>query len=256
MTPAESINSPLVPHKEGELNHTEGIDSTDSTAYEDAKSEGISELLLGTEPSDSRLKGSRTEMSDNLVYNDNGVLTLVEMESSKRIRRKYGLMEDILDDAKSMAGSVMTLLDETCSPRLRSKRYRNPEQECIIVHHTLQMMIKAFLNEMISGGLVEDGHPLLEPFIGALEIVLHHGWRGQEPQHLFGRTFKLWDLIKKIGKWTKVAESTLSIENIRNMASLKTSTSRIRVWIRLAMMNKSFASDLFLLVNHEGPLLS
>jgi hypothetical protein len=157
-----------------------------------------------------------------------------EVNTSKRIRKKYGL--DCPTDDSSIC-------------QRQSATGRDYTQEITTLHSTLQLLTRRFLEELVSGGTVENEHPLLEPFLAVLEIMLHHGWRGG----VFLSRINIWSLVKRVGK---SGASKNAVDNVRHFTSLKGSAGKLRAWIRLAMMNKCFTTDLTHLIDCEGSLIS
>lgn len=194
--------------------------------------------------------------SESTSTSNHSNLSPSELEFSKRIRRKYGVKEC------SPSPSLSSHTTELAHPSYRTGGrgggdlgHRNPPEEVAIIFSTMQSIARRFLEEELSGEGVENEHALLEPFLAVLEIALHHGWRGTAEPTIFGRKISVWEFIKRLSKWTKSVASQAVIENVRQFSTLRTSAAKVRAWIRLAIMNKSFSPDLALLNSNENALL-
>jgi hypothetical protein len=197
---------------------TEELAHSQGSVYQDARSDmemfeqGLDKILATVEL-------STTELSPS------------EVDTSRKIRKKYGLEELCHTDDSSV-----------CLSR-QSSSGRDHVQEISILHSTLHLLTRRFLEELVSGGTVENEHPLLEPFLAVLEVMLWHGWRSS----FLGRK-SIWGLVRRTGSG--------AVENVRQWEGLKGSAGRVRAWIRLTMMNKTLATDLTHLINSEGSLIA
>lgn len=169
-------------------------------------------------------------------------LTPSELDTSQRIRRKYGL--------PSMGFDNEIAIDNMPDSTTLSLTSSNPTHQIRIITETLQVLVTGLMEELVEGGVVESEHPWLEPFLSTLEVILWHGF--QRPD----RVDNLWScLIKgKVSKRNKV--SSTAVENVNHFSMLKTPFSRIRAWLRLALMSKCLAADLAFLLDHYQTLIS
>ncbi|PJF17645.1 hypothetical protein PSACC_02539 [Paramicrosporidium saccamoebae] len=197
---------------------TEELAHSQGSIYQDARSDmeifekGLDKIL-------STVDLSTTELSP------------AEVDTSRKIRKKYGLEELCQTDDSSI-----------CLSR-HSSSGRDHGQEIAILHSTLHLLTRRFLEELVSGGTVENEHPLLEPFLAVLEVMLWHGWQGS----FLGRR-SIWGLVRRTNSG--------AVENVRQWEGLKSSAGRVRAWIRLTIMNKTLATDLTHLINSEGALIA
>lgn len=207
--------------------------NSQASLFEDARSD-IDELLL------RGLDQILSKVSDDASA---ATLSPTEMESSKKIRKKYGLEEFCGTDNDSIC---LSRVSATSSGR-------DYGYEVSIIYSSAQLIIRKFLDELVSGGTVENEHPLLEPYLAMVEIMLHHGWRRDSGLFAKGRG-TLWELIRRVGR--RGGASATAMENVRHFSSLKNSSARLRAWIRLAMIGKTLATDLTFLIDNEGHLIT
>lgn len=251
--------------------------SQPGASFEDALSEGIEELLEhGPERQagqgrrvreGARFESFTTDMDGLLAAISDGlptptshqqlvsatiVLSASELDSSRKVRKKYGVCDECDERTVGAAGSSNA---RTSEPARETPNGRNPSREIIIIQETMQDLVGLFQEELVSGGTVEDGHPLLPPFLALIELALQHGWRSAPPS-LFARPIRLWELIRRVERWSRVPEARMAIENIAQLTLLRKSSARVKAWIRLAIMGKTLAPDLTLLLNNEGPFIA
>ena len=247
---------------------------THNTCFEDAHSEGIDDLVLdltrgmtATLTVEDSYKGpliahanananananasTNTSPSPPMNNTTSTLLSASEMESSRRVRKKYGLEDDyapsIFSTNDGPAGSIANF-------PLHEKG--NHVQEVAILYGTMQILSQRLASELIESGSCDESHPLLTPFLALVETALHHGWRGLGTG-VFSRPFRLWDLLKRTERLSRARDTKMNIENVRNFSSLTRSAARVRAWIRLALMNKRLAADLTLLITNEGSLIA
>jgi hypothetical protein len=207
---------------------------SETSLFEDANSDSIT--LDDTPITDSFFAGL-----DNIIDEATplSALSANEMESSRRIRKKYGLDEPTASIRSSFSqGEIL-------------RRGRNYEREVQLLFETMQLVVRRFLEDMVSGGTVENEHPLLQPLLALIELSLYHGWRGDGSLFI---PMSLWDFLIKAQKWSKSAASRMVMENVKQFGLR--GSARIRAWIRLALMNRSLINDLTLLLSSESSLIS
>lgn len=155
-------------------------------------------------------------------------LTPHELESSKQVRRKYGIG------------------DELHTEYIHEFRGEQDLHSQVILN-TLQKIVNAFLERLVDGCVIENENKFLEPLLVTIEIALWHGWNRKG---LFGGK-TIWDLIVTVSKKHGVSWWT-AIENVQHFSTLRNPTTRIRAWIRIALMNKSLSPCLNFLISHQG----
>jgi hypothetical protein len=153
-------------------------------------------------------------------------LSASDLEYSMLIRQRYGLVK----------GDLIELKEGIVS---------NGEEWSILLTN-LDKICKRILDDLIMGrgGCVEEGHVLLMPILSLLEVILLH--RFKKNQHeLWGSIQKSTDKIEDRDE--KELLSSV-IENVKAFTLLRTGMAKMRVWIRLSLMNKSFPT----FINHLG----
>lgn len=248
----ESLNSSPKSHG---TQGTHGTHETHGTLFEDAHSEGLDDLaremaaIVHVEETSPAATGVAPLSNPPTASTP---LSVSEMESSRRIRKKYGLDDDY---APSVLSSADGNEGGSFSNHPPTQGRSSHAQEIAIIQATMQLLVQHLSNGLVDVGSVDETHPLLAPFLALIEIALHHGWRGIETG-VFSRPFRLWDLLKRTERHSRARDTKLNIENVRNFSSLTRSSARVRAWIRLALMNKRLAADLTLLITNEGSLFA
>lgn len=262
--------------------------SQPGASFEDALSEGIEELLeYGPERQveeeeeggggrrrgreGTRYESFTTDMDGLLAAISDGlptptshhqlaaatiVLSASELDSSRKVRKKYGVCDECEEGVVATVTTGSSSHSSRVSePTREAPDGRSPSRESMIIQETMQDLVGLFQEELVSGGTVEDGHPLLSPFLALIELALQHGWRSAPPS-LFARPIRLWELIRRVERWSRIPEARMAIENIAQLTLLRKSSSRVKAWIRLAIMGKTLAPDLTLLLNNEGSFIA
>lgn len=203
-------------------------------------------------------------------------LSASELDTSERIRKKYGL--------------------KTPTSLLFPSSAVAPEDELVMdaLMRTMQQLARQFMIEGYSSpladGIVEEAHALLPVLLATMEIALWHGIgvggaltngsslslsnitsttivapssfsssstgsTGVSPS-LFKRAAlrSPWDLLLRL-KGKDMAASQ-ALENVRQFSSLRTASARIRAWLRVTLMNKTLAPDLSHLLTHYSSLIA
>ncbi len=179
-----------------------------------------------------------------------------------KVRQKYGLGSSMgssdgsvvhsLSHSKSYEEIFMSVDDHlTNFAEGDGGKKRAYGKEVATILAILQRLARKIIDELVVAGLtMETEHPLLDPLCRIIEIALYHGLR-----HRWGRRNGLWGLLEKIPYYTSSSASVSAIENVKQFASLKSGSSKIRAWIMLALMNKCLGADLELLSEVEGRLI-
>lgn len=229
------------------------MNPSSSMIFEDARSEmdeGEVQSLAGTDKATLDLDRilSLKEGNDPSSVLDSH-LTALELESSRKVRKRYGLPEDGRSRTPSEA------LSEVRSISLIDGR--DAGREIAIIYETAQFLVERFLEELVEGSIVDE-HPLLGHFLVLLEIALQHGWRGAVLDRGFFASVRMniWDLLKRLEKHTSQSPTLSVLANVRQFSALRNSASRLRVWIRLSIMSKCFTNDLTLLLSNESGTFS
>lgn len=258
---------------EGEDSFTEGLDSILSAVSAGPHAEGV------TPP--AAVNGT----PDNVLVPPSPVLSCEqlsasELDTSERIRKKYGLATP----------ASLTSPSPTVAP----------EGELVMnaLLSTMQQLVRQFMIEGYSSpladGIVEEAHALLPVLLTTIEIALWHGIGVGGPSLATGSAFSLsnatnttivapssfsssstgttiastvspslfkraalrspWDLLLRL-KGKDMAASQ-ALENVRQFSSLRTPSARIRAWLRVTLMNKTLAPDLSHLLTHCCSLIA
>ncbi len=194
-----------------------------------------------------------------------------DMESSLRIRRKYGLAGRAAAAAAKGASPASSFASSTARAAAVNEEAsgRDYDGEARIIFATTQLVVCHFLEELVSGDIVENEHALLDPLLALVEMALSHGWRGGDgsrtgrqrpPSAIFHRPrgYSQWDLLRRIEKWapSSAGAGQSSIANVKQFTTLPTASAKIRMWMRLALMKKSLSSDLTAVITNDSTLVS
>lgn len=199
-----------------------------------------------------------------------------DLTMSLKVRRKYGLNDDSNSDQTQSYEALFRSIDEELgnyskNPIFHDKSHRNYEKEIAIMQAVLQLITRKLMDELVqSGQPVENEHPLLDPLLALIELILYHGYHENSnsngiagsvvgvTEDIFTSLFKkklslnLWTFIESIEKNPSIsANSSNAIENVRQFSMLSTISSKIRTWIRLGLLNKCIGIDLQFLIGRE-----
>lgn len=131
------------------------------------------------------------------------------------------------------------------SPQLR----QDAEKERKALYAALRIALNSLVDGYAgTGRAVEDGNDLMERFCTVLEHSFQHGFKGRRRTLI--RRREVWDFIQNLEHMSDASGNTHQIfSTIRDMEDLKTGTGRLRAWIRLSLMEQSFARNWRLLVD-------
>lgn len=284
-----------------------GLAFIDALSDIEAEKRHASQTHIATNkhPSSSSIEFPKTDPSLDNIDDDKSEfaketldvqLSPSELESSVRIRQKYGLNEQQKREshkslgafAHNIQGSSDSILIRNSSPSyevlfrsideqlanfsenasIKSAHSFNQRRfygkEVASIRGMMEIIVRKFMDELVSTGHpVENEHPLLPVLIALNEIFLHHGWRGNYSKiiskfSVFAGNNSLvswnrptiWSLIDKIERVDN-GPSASAIENVLQFTTLRTSSSKLRAWIQLALMNKSLGPDFRKLIAKE-----
>ena len=144
-------------------------------------------------------------------------LSSSDLEYSIKVRQKYGLAES-----------------KTNPDQIKDRS----EDEAEVIIGTVEKLARRLMDDLLMGrgGCVEEGHVLLQPFLAVLELALCHRFKKN--------VHELWKIISliKVDSDDLVAHSIQSnVDNVRGFTLLRTGLSKLRAWLRLALMSKTCA---------------
>ena len=235
-----------------------------TVSYQSSFTDILNPSLASNDVNRSRSISPSSDDDDKDVINNNNIKSLSpnELANSQEIRDRYGL------GSRSLSSNN----------NLSSNNPNNP----------VNVLLGSFLSLSTQltkqpSTIVENEHPLLGSFCAVLECILYHGWKGSaggrtsffassssanktHSRDLFTVIIRpLYDLASKhcmdpnapLTDASLMSSTMSSIENVIQFSGLERApASRVRAWIRLALMSKCFATNIRLLIQQQAPMIN
>lgn len=161
-------------------------------------------------------------------------LSTSDLENSMEVREKYGL----LDTSKGSSNDI--------------------QADSFKLYRLLETVARRFMDDLVSGkgGVVEDSDDNLKTFVSALDFAFAHGLKTSKAiNDVWSSCINSKSFLEIMAKQTRspdiISNAKSCIDNVKGFSLLRTGLPKLRAWIRLSLMNKTFGPALRGLLGNE-----